>query len=92
MPPGLADTGNEGIELTQLAVQTNFWPLYEIEKGQYKINRKPDPVRPITDWLEPQGRFKHLLQPENKQLVAEIQEQVERRWQNLLSMEKKSNA
>lgn len=85
-PRGWRIPENEGIELTEIAVKTNFWPLYEIEEGNYKITHIPQEVRPITDWLEPQGRFKHLFREENKEIITEIQDHVNQQWEKLLKL------
>ncbi|MFZ2331476.1 MAG: thiamine pyrophosphate-dependent enzyme, partial [Atribacterota bacterium] len=37
------------IKISKLAVQTNFWPLYEVENGKYKLNYKPKERLPITE-------------------------------------------
>ena len=39
---------------------------------------------PVADWLALQGRFAHLLRPENAAVVADIQAQVEEDWLALL--------
>ncbi|MFW6308957.1 MAG: thiamine pyrophosphate-dependent enzyme [bacterium] len=83
-PRGWRTPENEGIELTQIAVQTNFWPLYEIEDGEYTLNRKPKERRPIEDWLKPQGRFKHLFKEKNRPIIEEIQKKVDQNWEQLL--------
>jgi pyruvate ferredoxin oxidoreductase beta subunit len=69
-----------------LAIETYFWPLYEIENGKYKINYQPKSRRPIFDFLKPQGRFKHLFSnhPHNKKILEEIQEKVDLEWEKLL--------
>jgi pyruvate ferredoxin oxidoreductase beta subunit len=72
------------IKMTKLAVQTNFWPLYEVENGKWKLNYKPKERLPITEWMKPQGRYKHLLTPENKNLVEDIQKEVDENWERLL--------
>lgn len=72
------------MELSQLAVDTCFWPLYEIENGVYKLNYKPKNKRPIADWLEAQGRFKHIVKDPQK--VAEIQKEIDTNWENLLRL------
>lgn len=40
------------MDLCKIAVETCFWPLYEIENGKYKITYMPKEKRPITDWIE----------------------------------------
>ena len=72
-----------GLRITQLAHDTCFWPLYEVENGRYKINYKPKKKLPIEEWLKPQGRFKHILKPENKDIVTMLQKEVDRRWEEL---------
>lgn len=72
------------IQMGKLAVETCYWPLYEIEDGQYKVNYKPKQKQPLEAYLKPQGRFKHLLDPENKPILDELQSQVDRAWEDLL--------
>jgi pyruvate ferredoxin oxidoreductase beta subunit len=74
------------IKISKLAVQTNFWPLYEVENGKWKINYKPRERLPITKWMEPQGRYKHLLTPKNESIVKEIQQEVDDNWEKLLAL------
>ena len=74
------------IKISKLAVQTNFWPLYEVENGKWKINYKPRERLPITEWMKPQGRYKHLLTPENESIVKEIQQEIDDNWERLLAL------
>ena len=63
------------VKIARLAVQTNIFPLYEIENGtRYTLNYKGD--RPVEDYLQTQGRFKHL----SKADVAQIQKMVTEDW------------
>ena len=52
---------DDQMELCRLAVNTCYWPLYEVEDGVTKITFKPKEKKPITEFLKPQGRFKHLF-------------------------------
>ena len=83
-PRGWRHPTEQTIEVTRLATDTCWWPLFEVDHGEWKLNYKPREKRPITDWLEAQGRFRHLLRPENKPLVEKIQAEVDRRWEQLL--------
>ncbi|MFH1786719.1 MAG: thiamine pyrophosphate-dependent enzyme [archaeon] len=74
------------VEITKLAADTCFWPLYEIENGKYKLNYKPAQKKPLEDFLKPQGRFKHLLAPENKQILEKLKQKVDRDWEELLRL------
>jgi pyruvate ferredoxin oxidoreductase beta subunit/2-oxoisovalerate ferredoxin oxidoreductase beta subunit len=63
------------VKIARLAVQTNIFPLYEIENGtRYTLNYKGD--RPVEDYLQTQGRFKHL----SKADIAQIQKMITEDW------------
>ena len=68
-------------EICRMAVNSKFWPLFEVENGKWKLT----PVRdknliPVKDFLKPQGRFKHLFKPGNEALLEEIQQDVDDFW------------
>ena len=70
--------------ISRLAVETGMWSLYEVDHGQWKLTHKLRERKPVTEWLKSQGRFSHLLQPENKHVVEEIQRRVDEEWERLL--------
>lgn len=74
------------LELTRLAVNTCFWPLYEVENGVWRLNYKPKEKVPMTEYLRPQARFRHLFKPENEHVLQALQAQVDRDWERLLRM------
>ncbi len=61
------------VNVAKLATETNFWPLYEIENGEYKINWEPKTLKPVAEFLKTQGRFKHLFSEKNKPILEKIQ-------------------
>lgn len=73
------------LEICQLAVDTCFWPLFEVIDGKWIINYVPKKKLPIEDFLRPQGRFKHLFKPGKEELIARIQAEVDRKWEELLA-------
>jgi len=75
---------SDTIKVGRLAVESKFWPLYEIENGVYKINHLPAKKVPLKEFFQLQQRFSHLLEPENKDLLKRWEEGIERNWQNLL--------
>lgn len=78
----------KSVELTRLASDTCVWPVYEVKNGtKVTVNYKPKTKLPVTEWLNSQPRFKHLMVSENKWIVDKIQEEVDREWEFLLSSE-----
>ena len=67
-----------------MMVESCFWPLYEVDDGEYSLNYNPKKRKiPVVDWMKQQGRFKHLFKPENLHYVEEMQEWVDREWERL---------
>lgn len=71
------------IELAKGAVETCFWPLYEVVDGEYKITVKPREKKPVADWLKEQGRFRHLFKPGNEEVLETIQNNLDKKWDKL---------
>ncbi len=75
---------DQGIDIAKLAVETNFWPLYEVENGEYRITHKPREKKPLTDFIQTQGRFAHLKKEKNKFIAEELQKEIDKDWEALL--------
>ena len=75
---------HDSIKLARLAMDTCYWPLYEIENGKYKVTYKPKEKKPLVDFLKPQGRFKHLFDPRNKEILEGLQSDIDSQWEELL--------
>jgi pyruvate ferredoxin oxidoreductase beta subunit len=78
-PTGWRSAVDLSVRLGRLAVQTGVFPLYEVVNGKYKITVEPSPMRPVQDYLKPQGRFRHLSEND----VKEIQERTIREYNML---------
>ncbi len=74
------------VKYAKLAVDSRFWPLYEVENGVYKLNYKPSKDIPVSEFLKGQARFKHLFKPENKKILDEIQSHTETEWNRILKL------
>src|SRR6056297_115815 len=72
------------MQICKLAADTCFWPLFEVINGEWKLSYKPKKKLPVEEYLRPQGRFKHLFKPGNKHLIEDIQNEVDRKWEELL--------
>ncbi len=84
-PVGWGFPSNKTIEMGRLAVDTGFWPLYEVCNGKYKITYKPKEKKPIIEFIKPQARFKHLL--ERPDIIEAIQKRQDAAWDELLKNE-----
>jgi pyruvate ferredoxin oxidoreductase beta subunit len=78
-PTGWRVPPNKAIWIGRLAVETGVFPLYEVENGKYRITVDVPELKPVLNYLKPQGRFRHLT-PE---LVDQIQERVTREYNQL---------
>ncbi|MDI6845053.1 MAG: 3-methyl-2-oxobutanoate dehydrogenase subunit beta [Candidatus Saccharicenans sp.] len=80
-PAGWKSRPEDTIKLARLAVQTGYFPLIEIEKGEkWTLNLKLKERKPIAEYLKLQGRFRHLSEEE----IAAIQQEVDERWAKTL--------
>ncbi|MFH0765369.1 MAG: thiamine pyrophosphate-dependent enzyme [Calditrichota bacterium] len=80
-PPGHKALEKDTIKESRYAVESRVFPLFEIEDGaNYKLSMDP-PVRPVGDYLELQGRFKHLTAEQR----AFVQKSVDEDWARLMS-------
>jgi len=74
---------NEGSAIVGTAVNSCFFPLYEVEQGITNITYNPeekDKRVPVSEWLGMLGKTKHLLRPEYEPTLKSFEQEVERRW------------
>lgn len=89
-PRGWGYPTEDLMEINKLAVETCYWPLYEVIDGKYHINYKPKNKKPIEEFLRPQKRFAHMFKSGNEWMIEEFQKEVDKRWENLLALEEMS--
>ena len=90
-PRGWGYSTDELMKINKLAVDTCYWPLYEVIDGRYVINYKPAKKLPVEEFLKPQKRFKHMFKPGNEWMIEEFQKEVDKRWEELLKLEEITN-
>lgn len=79
-PTGWRIPSEMSIKIARMAVQTNIFPLYEVENGiNYTINYKPREYL-VREYFKLQGRFRHLKDTD----LDQIQEMVNEDWGLLL--------
>lgn len=88
-PRGWRYDASDIANICKLAIDTCYWPLFEVVEGKWILNYEPKRKLPIEDFLRVQGRFKHLFKPGNEELLVQFQQEVDKRWENLLYMTSK---
>ncbi len=78
-PTGWRSPVDLTIRLGRLAVETGIFPLYEVEEGKYKLSIDFPKLRPVTDYLKLQGRFRHL----SEDVMNEIQQRTNKEYAKL---------
>lgn len=76
-PTGWRIPSEISVKIARMAVQTNIFPLYEVEDGvKYTINYKPKEY-PVREYFKLQGRFKHLTDQDLKHIQDMVDEDRE---------------
>jgi len=87
-PRGWRTKSEDTAVLARLAVDTGFWPSFEVEDGVWKLTMpakiKKDGLVPVVEFLKPQGRFKHLFKPGNEHLLESAQKHVDEYYDYIL--------
>jgi len=78
-PTGWRSPVDLTIRMGRLAVETGIFPLYEVEDGKYKLSIDFPKLRPVTDYLKLQGRFRHL----SEDVIDEIQQRTNKEYAKL---------
>ncbi len=88
-PLNWTTTDDAAESVLQVAIDSCFFPIYEVERGKTHITYDPELLgrrRSITEWLGRMGKTKHLLAEGNEQRLASIEEEAERRWRRIKAM------
>ena len=83
-PTGWRCPTDNAVEVGRAAVQCGMFPLFEVENGKYKINVAPETLKPVTEYLKGQGRFRHLTETD----INKIQQKVNQNWAKLKELAK----
>lgn len=82
-PRGWGYEPSELMDICRTAVDTCYWPLYEVVEGKWILSYKPKAKLPVEEFLRTQRRFRHLFRPGQEELIAQFQKEVDRRWEEL---------
>ena len=87
-PTGWKSDASMGMEITQMAVDSCMFPLFEVENGLVRVTYKPKEKLPVGEYMKHMGRFRHMFKPENAEFLGRIQEAVDERWEWLLQQDR----
>jgi pyruvate ferredoxin oxidoreductase beta subunit len=78
-PTGWRSAPELSIKLGRLAAETGIFPLYEVERGQYRLSIDFPKLKPLKEYIKLQGRFRHLTD----EMIGQIEERVHREYEQL---------
>jgi phenylglyoxylate dehydrogenase beta subunit len=81
-PTGWRIPPEKAIEVGRLAVETNFFPLWEMEGGVYRFTVEAKAPKPIETFLGKMGKYGHL----SRKQIEEIKSILGKRFDTLKSM------
>jgi pyruvate ferredoxin oxidoreductase beta subunit len=85
-PPGWRFPFSDTIKIGQLAVETGWVILFEVEGGIFRLTSASESIarrgklKPLREYLSRQGRFKNLTEEQ----INELQAAVDARWKRCL--------
>ena len=85
-PLNWSDKPSTERKVISAAVDCCYFPLFEMENGFTSLSYDPEKMQkkiPVLDWLTMMGRTKHLAKEPYQDIVREIQDEVDRRWERL---------
>lgn len=81
-PPGWGFDTRYTVKIGRLAVETGYFDLYEVEKGEFRLTGasvkllEKRRLVPVQEYLRTQTRFKLL----SEEQIAQIQAQIDAKW------------
>ncbi len=88
-PLNWGDKPNTERKVVSAAVNSCYFPLYEIEQGHTSLSFDPEAKGKkiaVADWLKMMGRTKHLCGDNYAEIRNTIQQEVDRRWNRLKAL------
>ena len=85
-PLNWGDKPNTERKVIAAAVNSCYFPLYEVEQGITTLSFDPEQKGkkiPVDEWLAMMGRTKHLCGDRYSSVRESIQKEVDRRWKRL---------
>jgi pyruvate/2-oxoacid:ferredoxin oxidoreductase beta subunit len=67
------------MDISRAAVETNYFPLWEYERGEYRLTYPVKKPKPVTEYTRLLKKFSHLDESD----VKEFQKMVDQRFAHL---------
>jgi len=65
------------IEISRLAVKSNYFPLWEMDRGVFRLTHERGKAVPVEKFVKHQGRFKHLTDKGLEELQRTVNKKYE---------------
>ncbi len=81
-PTGWGIEPDSSIEVCRMAVRTNFFPLWEMERGKFRLTHEVSEPLPVTEYTKLCRKYRHLSEED----LAQLQEQVNANYSFIRSL------
>ncbi len=71
------------IPVSRHAVETNIFPLFEVEYQNYTFNYFPEKTVPVDECIKIQRRYRHLFNNGSNEIFQQIQNYTDMNWKRL---------
>ena len=78
-PTGWKTDPKDSIKVAKMAVKTNFFPLFEVENGVFKLNHANKNPEPVSNYIKMLAKYNHL----DEEDIIEMQEYVDKRFDKI---------
>ncbi|MBR2340068.1 MAG: pyruvate synthase [Clostridia bacterium] len=88
-PLNWGDKPNTERKVISAAVNSCYFPLYEVERGHTSLSFDPEAKNkkiPMADFLKMMGRTRHLCEDGYSEILDRIQNEVDLRWKRLKAL------
>lgn len=70
---------DQSLNIARLTVQTRFFPLYEVDHGQFRLTYNFGTPKPVKAFVQKLKKYRHLVDAD----IGELQELVDKKWETL---------
>jgi pyruvate/2-oxoacid:ferredoxin oxidoreductase beta subunit len=75
-PTGWHFPSEKTIAVSRLAVETNFFPLWEYERGRFRFTHTVEPTKPVEEYTRSVGKYSHLDKKQMKKIQRIAEDRI----------------